>query len=237
MVEDIRKVLHWTGENADRLGGEPSSIYLMGHGSGSHLSLLTVVQEAVVRSRDAYWLSSYTKAQKQAQQNGYSSSEGMSEDGSSSNKGTDPRLSGDSRIELHHHSVAGQGEVEISAGIRRLEIFGGEAVQVPRIKGMVLMAGVGDVIKHVRMEAKNGIEQISPLRRALGPSHASCLMASPSHLLFGAKQVSPLHNFRHVCLQQADEVHCRSSTRTSCRAIFSSSTEGWTAAFPLFRRS
>lgn len=145
----------------------------MGHGSGAHLSLLTIVQEAVVRSRDAYWLSTFSKS-KSLPEDEYSSDE---------DSPTCRRI---------HPPSHREGEIEISAGIRRLEIWGGEAVEIPRIKGMILMAGVSDVIKHIRSEFKNGIEQISPLRRALGPSHAACLMASPSHLIYGAKQVSAL---------------------------------------------
>ena len=51
------------------------------------------------------------------------------------------------------------------------------------------MSGVSDVIKHMRLETKLGLEQVSPMRRALGPSHASCLMSSPSHLIYGAKRI------------------------------------------------
>jgi len=36
-----------------------AQIYLFGHGAGAHLSLLAVVQEAVVRSRDEWWLRAY----------------------------------------------------------------------------------------------------------------------------------------------------------------------------------
>ena len=171
MVSDIRLVLDWTARNAATYGGSRDSIYIMGHGSGAHLSLLTIVQEAVVRSRDAYWLSTFSKS-KSLPEDAYSSDE-------------------DSPTSRRNHPPSHrEGEIEISAGIRRLEIWGGEAVEIPRIKGMILMAGVSDVIKHIRAEFKNGIEQISPLRRALGPSHAACLMASPSHLIYGAKQVS-----------------------------------------------
>lgn len=182
MVADIRRVLAWTARNASEYGGDPNSIYLMGHGSGAHLALLTVVQEAVVRSRDAFWFSAYTKEAKQvrAKSKGpaYEDQDGNDEDEDSS---------------FTEQAGAPGGEnIEVSAGIRRLEIWGGENVELPKVKGLILMACISDVIKHTRNEFKNGLEQISPLRKALGPSHAQCLMASPSHLLFGAKQVSRL---------------------------------------------
>ncbi|CAD6584803.1 MAG: hypothetical protein CYPHOPRED_002852 [Cyphobasidiales sp. Tagirdzhanova-0007] len=179
MVSDIRAVLAWTGRNALKHGGNPSSIYLMGHGSGAHLSLLSIVQEAVVRSRDAYWLSSFSATTS-------ASTTFAHDDGS---EGSDfDHDNGEALSRRFIRNPAGQ-EVEISAGIRRLEVWGGDDVDVPPVRGLILLAGVSDVIKHIRNEFKSGIEQISPLRKALGPSHASCLMASPSHLLFGAKEI------------------------------------------------
>ena len=178
MVSDVRAVLAWTGRNALKHGGNPKSIYLMGHGSGAHLSLLSLVQEAVVRSRDSYWLSSFSGTN--------SASTTFAHDEGSD--GSDFDRDDNSQSQKYAKTQASQ-EVEISAGIRRLEVWGGDSVDVPSVKGLILLAGVSDVIKHIRNEFKSGIEQISPLRKALGPSHASCLMASPSHLLFGAKQV------------------------------------------------
>lgn len=178
MVADIRRVLAWTARNASQYGGDPDSIYLLGHGSGAHLALLTVVQEAVVRSRDSFWYSSYVKeaeeARRKAKLNAFSEMDHEDDNENSPFRERTPAAE----------------NIEVSAGIRRLEIWGGESVDSPKIKGMILMACISDVIKHTRNEFKNGLEQISPLRKALGPSHAQCLMASPSHLLFGAKQVS-----------------------------------------------
>lgn len=175
MVADIRRVLAWTARNAHKYGGDSDSIYLMGHGSGAHLALLTVVQEAVVRSRDAFWFSSHVKE--------------MEQDREIKSKSYDDDNEHDEGNESYTGVQSNKSNVEVSAGIRRLEIWGGEGVEIPRAKGMILMACISDVIKHTRNEFKNGLEQISPLRKALGPSHAQCLMASPSHLLFGAKQV------------------------------------------------
>lgn len=193
MVTDIRLVLAWVGKNAGRYGGDPASIYLMGHGSGAHLSLLTLVQEAVVRSRDSYWLANYEKLERTKKGSTARSAQRKDAFPSSMAFGESDADDSDEPLREAAARVAGgrdpySPDVVISAGIRRLEVWGGET-PIPEVKGMILMAGVVDVIKHIRAEFKAGIEQISPLKKALGPSHASCLMASPSHLIFGAKQV------------------------------------------------
>lgn len=237
MVSDVRSVLAWTARSAAKYGGNPKAIYVAGHGSGAHLSLLSIVQEAVVRSRDSYWLASFSNSTSATTTHANSDSEGehdleegaeegedtthddeASEPGQYSGKGS----SGKHKLPgMQKHSVkrgrrphgrrprdtercdddegADEDEeyetgnasepIEITAGIRRLEIWGAGGVVMPSIKGLILLAGVSDVIKHIRYEFKNGVEEISPLRKALGPSHASCLMASPSHLIFGAKQI------------------------------------------------
>jgi len=186
MVSDVRNVLAWTGRNIPKYGGNPSSIYLMGHGSGAHLALLSLTQEAVVRSRDAYWLSSYSKGNSTTASETPILANGIIDDSSS-----EPDIAIDDDGDRKANE-----SIEISAGIRSLEIWGGDSWDIPPVKGMILMAGVSDVIKHIRHEFKLGIEEISPLRRALGPSHAKCLTASPSHLIFGAKQVRcPYYTF------------------------------------------
>lgn len=184
MVADIRRVLAWTARNALKYGGDPEAIYLMGHGSGAHLALLTVVQEAVVRSRDTFWFSSYVKEAEQGREAKLKASSSPYEDHDEISN--DNQSFADQSVNLNDT----KNNIEVSAGIRRLEIWGGEDVEIPKVKGMILMSCISDVIKHTRNEFKNGLEQISPLRKALGPSHAQCLMASPSHVLFGAKQVS-----------------------------------------------
>ncbi|KIO20276.1 hypothetical protein M407DRAFT_30068 [Tulasnella calospora MUT 4182] len=52
MVQDVRRVLNWTMINIRRYGGDPFQIHVMGHSLGGHLALLTVLQEAIVLSRD-----------------------------------------------------------------------------------------------------------------------------------------------------------------------------------------
>ncbi|KAL8279687.1 hypothetical protein RQP46_008000 [Phenoliferia psychrophenolica] len=147
-VYDLRRVLEWTGERIQGYGGDPDQIFILGYGSGAHLSLLTVVQDAVVRSRDEHLARPIipTKA--------------------------DP---------MPHPS-------EVSQGIRRCRIWG-EHVRLPPIAGLIFVSGVFDIIKQMRFEAKAGIEDLSSLRRACGPSTAASLLSCPSHLLFGAKEI------------------------------------------------
>ncbi|KAG8951029.1 hypothetical protein FRC04_006890 [Tulasnella sp. 424] len=52
MIQDVRRVLNWTMINIRRYGGDPTLIHVMGHSLGGHLALLTVLQEAIVASRD-----------------------------------------------------------------------------------------------------------------------------------------------------------------------------------------
>ncbi|KAI5480118.1 hypothetical protein MNV49_001778 [Pseudohyphozyma bogoriensis] len=81
MVADMRKVLVWTNETIAMYGGDPNKIHVFGWGTGAHISLvcphslesaqenapkqltipclalarqLTIIQDAVVTSRDAY---------------------------------------------------------------------------------------------------------------------------------------------------------------------------------------
>lgn len=51
-VSDLRQALAWVQRSAHQYGGDGNRVYLLGHGSGAHLALLTVVQDAVVHSRD-----------------------------------------------------------------------------------------------------------------------------------------------------------------------------------------
>ncbi len=53
-VIDLRLVLRWTAKNCQRYGGDPSKIYVLGHGLSAHLIMLTISQEAVVLSREGH---------------------------------------------------------------------------------------------------------------------------------------------------------------------------------------
>ncbi len=47
-------MLRWTAKNCQRYGGDPSKIYVLGHGLSAHLIMLTISQEAVVLSREGH---------------------------------------------------------------------------------------------------------------------------------------------------------------------------------------
>lgn len=51
-VADVRSVVTWVKKEARAFGGDPTNIYLCGHGLGAHLGMYTVAQDAVVHSRD-----------------------------------------------------------------------------------------------------------------------------------------------------------------------------------------
>ncbi|KAM0751203.1 alpha/beta-hydrolase [Meredithblackwellia eburnea MCA 4105] len=148
MVTSVRKVLQWTEEKIQTYGGDPEQIYILGYGSGAHVSMLTLVQDAVVNSRDSHF-----------------------------QRLTQP-LSTDSL----------SADIEVSTGIRRCQIWG-EEVPLPPVLGLICVSGVFDVVKQLRSEAKIGIEDVSALRRACGPSSSATLLSCPSHLLYGAKEI------------------------------------------------
>ncbi|MBW0475044.1 hypothetical protein O181_014759 [Austropuccinia psidii MF-1] len=49
-LQDIRHALNWVYRSIGRYGGDRDRIFLAGHGSGAHLSLLTVLKSAIVES-------------------------------------------------------------------------------------------------------------------------------------------------------------------------------------------
>lgn len=73
MVEDMRLALQWAGERIQQYGGDPNEIHVMvsrssssfgpradlfqwqAYGSGAHITALTLIQDAVVRSRDHHF--------------------------------------------------------------------------------------------------------------------------------------------------------------------------------------
>ncbi|GAA6062809.1 hypothetical protein JCM10212_006170 [Sporobolomyces blumeae] len=52
MVYETREVLRWIKDEVRAYGGDKSKVWIIGHGSGAHLALLSVVQSAVVSTRD-----------------------------------------------------------------------------------------------------------------------------------------------------------------------------------------
>lgn len=81
-----------------------------------------------------------------------------------------------------------KAEEEVGNGLRRVEIYEPE-VELPAIAGVILLSGISDVIKGFRSESERGLEHLSYLRRATGPSHFNCLIHSPAHLLYAAKNI------------------------------------------------
>lgn len=286
-VIDLRLVLRWTAKNCQRYGGDPSKIYVMGHGLSAHLIMLTISQEAVVLSREGHldrayerqrhmlrakhgasadaslshrsrhngeheedeeWLKSGEVRTSGSIRRSHAPSDALDEDndepvrlagGRSSRRGSD--AGGD-------HNAAGEGwvdetddstppglvmgsttrfdppstqltptrpsntthattsrkveeaesilssdayrkaEEEVGNGLRRVEIYEPE-VELPAIAGVILLSGISDVIKGFRSESERGLEHLSYLRRATGPSHFNCLIHSPAHLLYAAKNI------------------------------------------------
>ncbi|KIS68209.1 uncharacterized protein UMAG_03789 [Mycosarcoma maydis] len=291
-VIDLRLVLRWTTKNCQRYGGDPSKIYVLGHGLSAHLIMLTISQEAVVLSREGHldrayererhilrsrhesgsshhhgrrlgepdsqneeedeeWLKSgevRTTRRKRVASNAHSDAldEGNDEPVrliASSSSRADRRSSGEanpagaggsegwvdetedsSSTAIPGHvmgsvrrftttntfNVTGiatstsrkveeaesilssaayrKAEDEVGNGLRRVEIYEPE-VELPAIAGVILLSGISDVIKGFRSESERGLEHLSYLRRSTGPSHFNCLIHSPAHLLYAAKNI------------------------------------------------
>ncbi|SPC62734.1 uncharacterized protein UHOD_05763 [Ustilago sp. UG-2017b] len=304
-VIDLRLVLRWTAKNCQRYGGDPSKIYVMGHGLSAHLIMLTISQEAVVLSReghldrayererhmlrakhsgaDASSSSHYRRGQdgegeedeellksgevrtsgavrrhmpssdihsdaldegndepvrldcRTAERRGsgdrqqddnnpaaeYSAvSEGWVDEGEDSTSAPPGLVMGattrfDHQHQHHRHQppvftrhlstsstsrkveeaestlsseAYRKAEEEVGNGLRRVEIYEPE-VELPAIAGVILLSGISDVIKGFRSESERGLEHLSYLRRATGPSHFNCLIHSPAHLLYAAKNI------------------------------------------------
>ncbi|SJX64039.1 uncharacterized protein SRS1_14694 [Sporisorium reilianum f. sp. reilianum] len=81
-----------------------------------------------------------------------------------------------------------KAEDEVGNGLRRVEIYEPD-IALPPLAGVILLAGISDVIKGFRSESERALEHLSYLRRATGPSHFSCLIHSPAHLLYAAKNI------------------------------------------------
>lgn len=88
-------------------------------------------------------------------------------------------------------STLAEAEGQIGMGLRSVELYAPN-LPVPPVRGLILMAGISDVIKAYRYERERGVEDVSPLRRAMGPSHTKCLLHSPAHLLYAAKNILDL---------------------------------------------
>lgn len=71
-------------------------------------------------------------------------------------------------------------DMEIS--LNKTELYAPQ-IRVPAVSGVILIAGLCDVIKGFRHECELGVEDLSILRRWTGPQSAQCLVHSPTHLL------------------------------------------------------
>jgi hypothetical protein len=105
--------------------------------------------------------------------------------GQSASSGGIPFPSSNSRHHASNGSVARKSHMNgnsessgaaISNGLRRVEIYEPQ-IEIPPIAGVILLAGVFDVIKCFRGESDRGVEHLSVLRRSCGPSHTSCLVS------------------------------------------------------------
>lgn len=95
---------------------------------------------------------------------------------------------GDDEIDPQEDSDDNLLDIPIPNGLRRVNIYAPE-IDVPPVAGLILFSGISDVIKGFRNETERGIEDLSVLRRSCGPSHTSCLLHSPAHLLYAAKNL------------------------------------------------
>ncbi|WVW81233.1 hypothetical protein I302_103224 [Kwoniella bestiolae CBS 10118] len=162
MVIDVRHVLSWVEKEIPSYGGSPSSIYIMGHGLGAHLAFFTLCQEAIIRSRDARQeFLARTKGQQVMLD-----------------------LSDIKTWRIANEEV----EDEVPNGLRKLKIYG-EEVEIPRVKGIILLSPVFDIIRQIRYESSIHLEHVSPLRRSGGPGQTACMKNSLGHLLFASKRI------------------------------------------------
>lgn len=280
-VIDLRLVLRWTAKNCQRYGGDPSKIYVLGHGLSAHLIMLTISQEAVVLSREGHLDRAYERERhmlRAKHESGshhgrrYGEQDGQNEEGEEWLKsgevrtrkrvasaysdaldeemaepvrldrsgrrangeangaavekegwvdeseesagvpghvmGSIQQFSPSSSPQLYHPNGVStstsrkteeaesilssasyrKAEDEVGNGLRRVEIYEPE-VELPAIAGVILLSGISDVIKGFRSESERGLEHLSYLRRSTGPSHFNCLIHSPAHLLYAAKNI------------------------------------------------
>lgn len=100
------------------------------------------------------------------------------------------------RIEIHNAASnwrhlgypSEPGPREIPNGVKALRVYGSE-IELPPVKGVILLSPIADVIKQVRHESKCWLEHVSPLRRSLGSSQSRCMRHSMGHILFAAKDL------------------------------------------------
>lgn len=92
------------------------------------------------------------------------------------------------KYEVHIPTSFSEAEEQIGMGLKSVELYAHDTV-IPPVRGLIIMAGISDVIKAYRYERERGVESVSSLRRTMGPSHTKCLLHSPAHLLYAAKNI------------------------------------------------
>lgn len=62
MVEDLSKALIWTKNNIQLYGGNPNSIYCLGHSAGSHIIAMFLIKQCIFRNfgENSSFLHSYS---------------------------------------------------------------------------------------------------------------------------------------------------------------------------------
>src|SRR5204863_6297808 len=50
MTGDIAKAIHWAHDHAKEYGGDPNSIYVMGHSAGAHLAALVCTDDRYLKA-------------------------------------------------------------------------------------------------------------------------------------------------------------------------------------------
>jgi hypothetical protein len=96
--------------------------------------------------------------------------------------------------------LKGEPIPEVSAGIRRCQIWG-EQARLPPIAGMILVSGVFDIIKQLRYEAKLGVEDRTSVS-ALAPETNPLTRRRPFPSLSSATRLRSLdgrHSPQLVC--------------------------------------
>ncbi|WVR03097.1 hypothetical protein IAU60_000087 [Kwoniella sp. DSM 27419] len=194
MVVDLRHVLSWTKGHLEGYGGSPTSIFLAGHGSGAHLALFTVTQDAVVRSLDSERRTIRLETSHRAAGTlGMLSSPDVPIESQwlkgKATRGGRETLNVDRDLRARMDTDwAGNRKDDIPNGLQGLNIYG-EEVSLPELQGIIMLSPVADIIRQIRHESSLWLEHLSPLRRTYGPTQTKCMTHSVGHLLFASKRI------------------------------------------------
>ncbi|KAJ1924675.1 hypothetical protein IWQ60_005050 [Tieghemiomyces parasiticus] len=184
-VGDTLQCLLWLNRNVAKYGGDPTSLYLMGHGAGAHLCTLAATVWTLALSKlPAPWevacpptsassLATTTNAsanQPRHRVGRHLGSTSSAQARPGSPEGGRPSLQDDLYQLIRHYTL--------------LVRDSREAVVIPRtdtpltIAGLILLAGVYDIDAQHRYEQHRGIDEISATTRLIG-SGSSALYSPP----------------------------------------------------------